>query len=108
MDFRLRLSLNLCSVTHYLLSWADHWDSASVSLLVQGDLSGSSFERLFWMDKSESESCLVMSSSLRPHGLYRPWDSPGQNTGAFPFSRGSSQPRDQTQVSRTAGGFFTS
>ena len=27
---------------------------------------------------------------------------------AFPFSRGSSQPRNQTQVSRTAGGFFTS
>ena len=27
---------------------------------------------------------------------------------AFPFSRLSSQPRDQTQVSRIAGGFFTS
>ena len=27
---------------------------------------------------------------------------------AFPFSGGSSQPRDQTQVSCTAGGFFTS
>ena len=27
---------------------------------------------------------------------------------AFLFSRGSSQPRDQTQVSRIAGGFFTS
>ena len=26
---------------------------------------------------------------------------------AFPFSRESSQPRDQTQVSHTAGGFFT-
>ena len=26
----------------------------------------------------------------------------------FPFSRGSSQPRDWTQVSHTAGGFFTS
>ena len=26
---------------------------------------------------------------------------------AFPFSRGSSQPRDRTQVSRIAGGFFT-
>jgi len=26
---------------------------------------------------------------------------------AFPFSRGPSQPRDQTQVSRIAGGFFT-
>ena len=27
---------------------------------------------------------------------------------AVPFSGGSSQPRDQTQVSRIAGGFFTS
>ena len=28
--------------------------------------------------------------------------------GAFPFSRGSSQPRDQTKVSRIAGRLFTS
>ena len=27
---------------------------------------------------------------------------------AFPFSRGYSQPRDKTQVSHIAGGFFTS
>ena len=27
---------------------------------------------------------------------------------AFPFSRGSSQPRDRTQVCHIAGGFFTS
>ena len=27
---------------------------------------------------------------------------------AIPFSRGSSQPRDRSQVSRIAGGFFTS
>ena len=27
---------------------------------------------------------------------------------AIPFSRGSSQPRDQTQASHIAGGFFTS
>ena len=27
---------------------------------------------------------------------------------AFPFSRGSSQPKDQTQVSCIPGGFFTS
>ena len=27
---------------------------------------------------------------------------------AFPFSRGSSQPRDRTKVSRIAGRFFTS
>ena len=27
-----------------------------------------------------SESRSVMSDSLRPHGLYSPWNSPGQNT----------------------------
>ena len=27
------------------------------------------------------ESCSVVSSSLRPHGLHSPWRSPGQNTG---------------------------
>ena len=32
--------------------------------------------------KEESESCSVMSFSLRLHGLYSPWNSPGQNTGA--------------------------
>ena len=31
--------------------------------------------------ESESESHLVMSDSLRPHGLYSPWNSLGQNTG---------------------------
>ena len=30
--------------------------------------------------KSESESCSVVSNSLRPHGLYSQWNSPGQNT----------------------------
>ena len=29
----------------------------------------------------ESESRLVMSDSLQPHGLHSPWNSPGQNTG---------------------------
>ena len=48
-----------------------------------------------------------MSDSLRPHGLYSSWKSPGQNT-AFPFSRGSSQPRDWTQVSCIVSRFFTS
>ena len=28
-----------------------------------------------------SECCSVVSSSLRLHGLYSPWNSPGQNTG---------------------------
>ena len=29
----------------------------------------------------DSESRSVMSDSLRPHGLFSPWNSPGQNTG---------------------------
>ena len=38
----------------------------------------------------QSESHLVMSNSLQPHGLYSPLNSPGQNTevGSHPFSRG--------------------
>ena len=33
-----------------------------------------------------SESCSVMSNSLWPHGLYSPWNSPGQNTGVGSLS----------------------
>ena len=42
-----------------------------------------------------NESRSVGSDSLRSHGLY----GPGQNTEVGPYSRGSSQPRDGTQVS---------
>ena len=35
---------------------------------------------------AESESPLVMSDSLRPHGLYSPWNSLGQNTGVGSLS----------------------
>ena len=98
----------------------------------------------------EIESRSVVSNSLWPHGLYSPWNSPGQNTGvgslsllqgifkaqesspgllhrrqilyhlshqgsprilewvAFPFSRGSSEPRSWTRISCIAGGSFTS
>ena len=54
--------------------------------------------------------------SLQSHGLYSPPGSSvhwtlqakvGKNTEAIPFSRGSSQPRDRTQVSWLAGRFFT-
>ena len=36
--------------------------------------------------KSESESHSVMPSSLRPHGLYSPWNSPGQDIGVGSLS----------------------
>ena len=99
--------------------------------------------------EKESESHSVVSNSLQPHGLYNPWNFPGQNTGvgslsllqgifptqgsnpdllhcrwilyklshkgsprilewvAYPFSSGSSWPRNWTGVSCIAGGFFT-
>ena len=57
----------------------------------------------------ESESFSVMSDSLQPHGIV---DGILQarilEWVAIPFSRGSSQPRDRTQISRIAGRFFTS
>ena len=54
--------------------------------------------RIYCLGESESRS--VVSNSSRPHGLLE-WV-------AVPFSRESSQPRDRTQVSCIAGGFFTS
>ena len=95
-----------------------------------------------------SENCSVVSDSLRPHGLYIPWNSPGQNTGvgslsllqgivptqgsntglphcrrilyqlshqgsprmlewvSYPFSSGSSRPKNWIRVPCIAGGFF--
>ena len=36
--------------------------------------------------KVKSGSRLVVSDSLRPHGLYSPWNAPGQNTGVGSLS----------------------
>ena len=33
-----------------------------------------------------TEGCSVVSDSLRPHGLYSPWNSPGHNTGVGSLS----------------------
>ena len=57
-----------------------------------------------------SESYSVVSNSSQPHGLYSPWNSPARilEWVAFPFSRGSPQPRERTQVSHIAGRLFIS
>ena len=57
-----------------------------------------------------NESCSVVSDTLGPHGLYSPWNSPGQNTGVSSHSllQGFFPTRDQTQVSCIAGRFFIS
>ena len=54
----------------------------------------------------ESESHSVVSNSLRPHGLYSPWNSPGRNTGVGSLSL--LQGIFPTQVSCIAGRFFSS
>ena len=50
-----------------------------------------------------------MSDCLQTRELYSSWNSQARilERVAFPFPRGSSQLRDQTQVSGIAGGFFT-
>ena len=40
----------------------------------------------WYLGHSESENCSVVSDSLRPHGLYSSWNSPGQNTGVGTLS----------------------
>ena len=37
--------------------------------------------RFFTTSPPESENHSVVSDTLQPHGLYGPWNSPGQNTG---------------------------
>ena len=41
---------------------------------------------LIWQEVKWSESRSVESDSLRSHGLYSPWNSPGQNTGVGSLS----------------------
>ena len=60
-------------------------------------------------EESESETQSVMSDSLRPHdytahGIFQ---ARIVKRVAFPFSRGLPTPGNRTQVSCTAGGFFT-
>ena len=120
----------------------DKWDNKQRLLFIKGHNQHS--EKTTY----ESESYSVVPDSLQAHGLYSPWNSPGQYTGvgslslfqgifptqrsnpgllhcrqilyqlrhkasprilewvASPFSRGSSQPKDWTWVSRIVGRCF--
>ena len=51
----------------------------------------------------------LVSNFLWLHGLYSPWNSPGQNTGvgSLPLLRGSSQSRNWTGVSCIVGRLFS-
>ena len=52
-------------------------------------------------------SCLTLGDPT-DYTVYRILQARIPEWVAFPFSKGSSQPRDQTQVSHIAGRFFTS
>ena len=45
------------------------------------DLNSRAWQRKQGVPTTGSESGRVVSDSLWPHGLYSPWNSPGQNTG---------------------------
>ena len=61
----------------------------------------------YWFYITESESHSVVYDSLRLHGLYSAWSSPGQNTGVGTLSL--LQGIFPTQGSNPiAGRFFTS
>ena len=62
------------------------------------------------VNESEGESCSVTSDFCDPidYTVHRILKARTLEWVAFPFTRGSSQPRDRTQVSHTAGGFFPS
>ena len=127
----------------------NNW-KAAVKSLINPARSHRRAAPLLMVQHQWSESRSVMSDCLRPHGLWSPWDSPGQITGVgslsvlqgifptqglnsgllhcrwilyqlshkgsprilewvgWPFSSGSSQPRNWTGVSCFAGGLFAS
>ena len=78
------------------IRWPKCW-SFSLSISPSNEHPGLVSFRMDW---------LVVSNSLRPQGLYTVhgiFQARILEWVAFPFSRGSSQPRDQTQVSCITG-----
>ena len=61
------------------------------------------------MHAKSLQSCPTLCDPMDPAKVHCPWDSPGKNTGVgcHALLQGIFQPRDQTQLSYTAGGFFT-
>jgi len=59
------------------LSTFAYWEKGS------GHINGNIWKILHYLNhgKVKSENCSVMSNSLRPYGLYSPWNPPGQNAG---------------------------
>ena len=95
-------------------------DCATVNFIHLQNFSSSWTETLYPLNSNssflpslspcESESHPVVSDSLQPHGytVHGILQARMLEWVAVPFSRGSSQPRNRTEVSCIAGGFFSS
>ena len=72
--------------TKILYSWNLHESITvfEIEILKSSNLTTKSFSLQITYVANESHS--VVSDSLRPHGLYSPWSSPGQNTGVGSLS----------------------
>ena len=81
-DFRGKNTWTGC---HFLLQGIfpaqDSNPHLSFSALAGGFFTTMSPEKPLMTVWSESEGHSAVSDSLQPHGLYSPWNSPGQNTG---------------------------
>ena len=86
-DFRGKNTRTAC---HFLLQGIfptqDSNPHLSFSALAGGFFTTMSPEKPLMIIWSESEGHSVVSHSLRPHGSYSPWKSPGQNTGVGSLS----------------------
>ena len=71
-----------------ILAWKIPWTEEPDGLQSMGSrrVSDTTVHTSSSIVKSETESHSVMSDSLRPHGVYSPWNSPDQNTGAGSLS----------------------
>ena len=107
------IDLFICIWLHWVLDEACGSFLASWGIFLCADSSwGAQAQELLSIDlvpsQRESESRSVVSDSLRPPGLYGILQARILGWVAFPFSRGSSQRKDWSQVSCISGGFFTS
>ena len=72
----------IASLTQWAWTWANsgRWWGTGRPGMLQSRRSQRVGHDLVTEQQNESESHSVVSDSLWPHGLYTPWNSPGQNT----------------------------
>ena len=101
--FRNKESLCYCSVAHWCPTLCDPMGCSTPGFPVHHHLLELAQTHVHWVSDAIQPSHSLLSPSPSAFNL----SSIRVERVAIPFSRGSSQPRDWTQVSCIAGGFFT-